>query len=114
VKLALNGISVACIIGERPVGRVTPQVLRVDVELEVDDRPSVTDELADAVDYAELTARIRGALVAAKCKMIERAARVVCDLCLTDARVSAVRATVVKSGAVPNLESAAATIEGRR
>ena len=111
MKLELNGIDVDCIIGERPDERTRPQRLRVDVVLTIGDRASETDELADTVDYAALTEEIRTALVAAKCKMIERAAKVVCDLCLAAAKVSAAKVRVVKSGAIPHLESAAAVVE---
>ena len=114
MKLDLNGIDVDCIIGERPEERVTPQRLRVDVTLEISDRVAETDELADTVDYAALTDRIRVALVAAKAKMIERAAKVVCETCLKDAKVAAVSAKVTKFGAIPHLESAAATFAFRR
>ena len=111
MKLELNGIDVDCIIGERPDERTHPQRLRVDVVLTIGDRASETDELADTVDYAVLTERIRVVLIAAKCRMIERAAKAVCDLCLTDEKVSAAKVRVAKSGAIPHLESAAAVIE---
>ena len=114
MKLELNGIDVECIIGERPDERTRPQRLRVDVVLMVDDKVAETDELADTVDYAALTERIRAALVEAKCRMIERAARVVADLCLKDAKVSAAKVRVVKGGAIPHLESAAAVIEAAK
>lgn len=111
MKLELNGIDVDCIIGERPDERTRTQRLRVDVVLMIGDKVAETDELADTVDYAALTERIRAALVAAKCRMIERAAKVVLDLCLADEKVSAVKVRVVKSSAIPHLESAAAVIE---
>ena len=111
MKLELNGIDVDCIIGERPEERTHPQRLRVDAVLTIGDRASETDELSDTVDYAALTERIREALVAAKCRMIERAAKVVLDLCLEDVKVSAAKVRVVKSGAIEHLESAAAVIE---
>lgn len=114
MKLELNGIDVECVIGERPDERTHPQRLRVDVVLTIGDTASESDELADTVDYAALTERIRAALVAAKCKMIERAAKVVADLCLKDAKVSAANVRVVKSGAIPHLESAAAAIEATK
>ena len=111
MKLELNGIDVECIIGERPDERTRPQRLRVDVVLTIGDSASETDELSDTVDYAALTERIRAALVEAKCRMIERAAKVVLDLCLADEKVSAANVRVVKFGAIPHLESAAAVIE---
>ena len=114
MKLKLNGIDVDCVIGERPDERSRLQRLRVGVELEIPATAAETDELADTVDYAALTERIRGVLAGAKCRMIERAARVVCEACLEDPRVAAVRASVVKPGAIPHLESAEAVYEQGR
>ena len=114
MKLELNGIDVDCIIGERPDERTRTQRLRVDVVLTIVDAVTETDELSDTVDYAALTESIRAALVAAKCRMIERAARVVCDLCLADAKVSEANVRVTKSGAIEHLESAAAVIEAAK
>ena len=114
MKLELNGIDVECIIGERPDERTKTQRLRVDVVLTIDDTAAETDELADTVDYAALTEEICTALVAAKCRMIERAAKVVCDLCLKDVKVSAAEVRVTKSGAIEHLESASAVIEATK
>ena len=112
MKLRLNGLAIDCIVGERPDERVREQELRVDVELEISDRAAETDELGDTVDYAALADRIRTALVAAKCKMIERAAKVAYDVCRTEAKVLSATVTVMKTGAVPGLESAAAVYSG--
>ena len=114
MKLRLNGLAIDCIIGERPDERVREQELRVDVELEIPDRAAETDELGDTVDYAALADRIRAALVAAKCKMIERAAKVVYDVCRTEAKVLSAAVTVTKAGAVPGLSSASAAYTGER
>ena len=114
MKLELNGIDVDCIIGERPDERTRTQRLRVDVVLTIGDTAAETDELADTVDYAAFTEGIRTALVEAKCKMIERAAKAVVDLCLADGKVSAAKVRVTKSGAIPHLESASAVIEAAK
>ena len=114
MKLELNGIDVDCIIGERPDERTRLQRLHVDVVLTIDDTAAETDELADTVDYAALTEGIRAVLVATQCKMIERAAKVVCDFCLKDAKVSAAKVCVTKSGAIEHLESASAVIEATK
>ncbi len=104
--LKLNGIDVDCVIGERPDERERLQRLRVDVAMEICDAAAQTDELSDTVDYAALAERIRAALVGAKCRMIERAAKVVHDVCVSDPKVKSAEVHVVKSGAVAHLESA--------
>ena len=114
MKLRLNGIEAECIIGERPDERVRTQTLRLDVELEIPDKAADTDELADTVDYAATADAIRTALAAAKCRMIARAAKVVCDLCMEDPKVLAASVRVEKRGAVLHLASAAATFAATR
>jgi len=114
MTLDLNGIDVDCIIGDRADERERAQRLTVDVRMEVDDGAADSDELCDTVDYAELTARVRTALVAARCRMIERAAKVVCDLCLADPKVRAATVRITKTGSVAHLASAAATCSATR
>lgn len=108
MKLELNGIEVECIIGERADERNRLQRLLVDVAMEIPDDAAASDALEDTVDYAELTELIRSELVAAKCRMIERAAHLVAEVCHRDPRVRFAEARVTKSGAVPHLVSATA------
>ena len=108
MTLRLEGLEVDCVIGERADERDRLQRLRVDVALEEPERPAETDELADAVDYAVLVERIRSALVSAKCRLVERAAKIVHGVCLADPHVSSARVSVTKAGAVPGLASATA------
>lgn len=110
MRLRLDGIDVDCVIGELPEERDRLQRLVVNAELEVPDAASESDEIADAVDYAALANSIRAALVDAKCRLIERAAKVVRDVCLADPRVSAARVSVTKAGAVAHLASATAVL----
>jgi dihydroneopterin aldolase len=107
--LELNGIDVDCIIGELPDERVRNQRLMVDVKLEIDEASAESDDLNDTVDYAALAESIRSALVSAECRMIERAAKVVHDVCMADAKVRSAAVKVTKSGAIRHLVSASAT-----
>lgn len=110
MKLKLNEIEVDCVIGERAEERMRLQTLKLDIELEIPDTASRSDDLADTVDYAALTQRIRSSLVAAKCRMIERAALVVAEVCMAENSVRCARVAVTKSGAIPHLRSATAEI----
>lgn len=112
MTLRLSGLSVDCIIGDLPEERNREQRLRIDAELEVPFAAALSDDLRDTADYAALAGRIRDALVAARCRMIERAAKVALDACLADANVLRARVRVTKCGAVPGLESAAAELAG--
>jgi dihydroneopterin aldolase len=108
MELRLSGLTVSCIIGERPDERTRLQELRLDVVLEIDPRAGETDSLADTVDYAALAERLRATLAAAECQMIERAARLAVDCCFEQPFVRVAEVTVTKTGAIAHLASASA------
>ena len=104
MTLKIDGIEVECIIGDLPEERTREQTLVVDAELEIPDRAAETDALADTVDYAAAAERVRAALKAGECRMIERAAKVAYDAVGT----GCVRVAVAKRGAVPGVAAARA------
>ncbi len=114
MTLELNGLEIDCVIGERPDERHRLQRLTVDLKLELPDDAARTDSLADTVDYAELGERVRRALVAAECRMIERAAYLAAECAMRNARVRACTARVEKCGAVAGLRSAVAEMTLKR
>ena len=114
MTLELNGLTVDCVIGERPEERLVTQKLRVDVTMEIGDAAAHSDELADTVDYAHLAQLIRDSLVWDKPKMLERAAKVVLDAVLLDDKVRYASVKVTKFGAIPYLESASVIYGGGR
>ena len=106
-QLKLNGIEVECIIGDQPEEREREQRLLVDVVLDIDlEDAAVSDCLDDTVDYSLLVGNIREALEDAQCRLLERAAGVVADVCLSDPRVERVTVGVRKFGSVSGLGSA--------
>ena len=109
--LKLNGIEVECILGDLPEERVREQKILVDLALALDlQSAGSSDRLDDTVDYALLVGDVREALEDAKCRLLERAAEIVADLCLSDPRVEKVTVSVRKFGSVPGLGSAEARI----
>ena len=109
--LRLNGLSVRCIIGDLPAERKARQTLRVDVAIDMPGKACLTDDIAHTADYAALAERVTAALVAAECRLLERAAKVALDACRSCAkRARAIEVTVTKRGAVRGLESASVTI----
>jgi dihydroneopterin aldolase len=106
-QLKLNGIEVECIIGDQPEERENEQRLLVDVALDIDlEDAAESDRLDDTVDYSLLVGNIREALEDAQCRLLERAAGVVADVCLSDPRVERVTVGVRKFGSVSGLGSA--------
>ena len=77
--------------------RANGQTFVADVALTVDDEASVTsDALADTVDYAALSERLRDVVAGEPVDLIETLAGRLADVCLSDARVLSVEVTVHK------------------
>ena len=109
--LKLNGIEVECILGDLPEERAREQKILVDLALALDlQSAGSSDSLDDTVDYALLVGDVREALEDAKCRLLERAAELVADVCLSDPRVEKATVSVRKFGGVPGLGSAEARI----
>ena len=109
MTLRLDVIDVECILGERPNERTVPRPVRIDLSLEVKDDAAESDELSDAADYAEIVEKVRAALVAARCRLVEKAAKVAAEACLAASdKVLSVVAAVTKSAPVPHLRGATA------
>ncbi len=106
-SLRINCIEVECILGDLPEERVREQKVLVDVELFMNlGAAGASDRLADTVDYAILVGNIREGLEDARCRLLERAAEVVADVCLVDPRVERVVVAIRKYGTVPGIASA--------
>ena len=109
--LKLNGLEVECILGDLPEERVREQKIQVDVALALDVTAAAeTDSLDETVDYALLVGEIRETLEEARCRLLERAAVCVADVCLADPRVERATVTVRKFAGVPGLASASVTV----
>lgn len=109
--LKINGIEVECVLGDLPEERTREQKILVDVSLELDlETAADSDSIDDTVDYALLVGNIREALEDAKCRLLERAAGLVADVCLEEPRVERAAVTVRKFGSVPGVASAAVTL----
>ena len=108
MKIYVDGIDVECIIGDLQREREAPQLVKVDVVLEVPDRAAESDDIADTADYAAVAERARSALASARCRLVEAAAGVVARACMEFPAVAGVVARVTKRGAVPGVESVTA------
>ena len=109
--LKINGIEVECVLGDLPEERTREQKIQVDVSLELDlEAAAASDSIEDTVDYALLVGNIREALEDARCRLLERAAGIVADVCLEDPLVERAAVTVRKFGSVSCVACAAVTL----
>ncbi|MCL1888147.1 MAG: dihydroneopterin aldolase [Kiritimatiellaeota bacterium] len=97
MTLTLKNLPITTILGAYPEERGTPQTILLTLALDGDfSKPAATDSLADALDYHALWLRLADLLNAAKPRLIEHAARLVADHCLTLPNVAAVTVTLEK------------------
>ena len=106
--ILLEGLRVECIVGDLPHERTFPQELFLDLELGCNLAPAAqSDALADTIDYVRVAHTVREALIAARCRMIERAAQIAIDAAFAaDPRIRTVRVTLRKPHALPGVVAA--------
>jgi len=114
VKCALHvdGISVECILGDRPEERLRPVAVCVDAEISFSmARCAATDMLEDAVDYTLAANAVSKALVEGRFRLVESAAYAVArTLMALDGRIDAVSVSVSKPGGIDGVRSVSAEI----
>lgn len=92
--------------------RQLPQTVRVDVDIALpSSRPFETGELADAIDYAAVVARIRQFADAHDHRLLERFAEALAALVLDEFGAQAVKLRVAKLGALPGVREIGVAIE---
>ena len=96
-RLAVTGIEVTAHHGVFDFERSQGQLFRVDLVLGVDTRAAAaSDDLADTVDYGQLTKEVVRAVHAEPVNLIETVAERVADVCLADHRVHWTQVTLHK------------------
>ena len=92
--------------------RQLPQTVRVDVDIAMpSSRPFETGELADAIDYAKVVARIREFAATHRHELLERFAEALAGLVLDEFGAQAVKLRVAKLGALPGVREIGVAIE---
>jgi len=109
-------------IGVHPPEHLTPQRIRINVDLGVEDdgarplsRAAVgRDDLSRVVDYEQLAASVRRIAASGHVRLVETLAERIAEACLVDPRVSLARVRVEKLDVFPDSASAGVEIERRQ
>jgi 7,8-dihydroneopterin aldolase/epimerase/oxygenase len=102
-RIFLHGLSAECIIGFIDWERQVKQTVVVDLELPVDCRhASLTDEVADTLDYKKVAKRVLEFIEASQFKLVETLAHRLALLILAEFAVEWVRISLNKPGAIRN------------
>ncbi len=114
-KVFIRNLHIQCILGVYDWERETPREVIVNVELGTDTEPaSRSDNLADCVDYDQLSKKIRALAERARRLTVEALAEDIANLCLGSSRVREATVRVEKPGAVAGADSAGVEIVRRK
>jgi 7,8-dihydroneopterin aldolase/epimerase/oxygenase len=114
-RIFLRGLTAECIIGFIDWERRVKQTVVIDLELPVDCRnASVTDEVADTIDYKKVAKRVLAFVEASEFKLVETVAQTLALLILEEFGIEWVRLSVNKPGAIRNSRDVGVTIERSR
>ena len=114
-RIFLRGLTAECIIGFIDWERRVKQTVVIDLELPVDCRnASVTDEVADTIDYKKVAKRVLAFVEASEFKLVETLAQTLALLILEEFGIEWVRLSVNKPGAIRNSRDVGVTIERSR
>lgn len=107
-------------IGVYPHEHTSPQRVRINIDLAVDDEAAIAglvvgpDDLTRVVDYEKVAIRVRAVVGAGHVRLAETLAERVAEACLLDARVRSARVRVEKLDIFPDSVSAGVEVERRR
>jgi dihydroneopterin aldolase len=114
-RIFLRGLTAACIIGFIDWERRVKQTVVVDLELPVDcGRASITDDVADTVDYKAVAKRVLAFIEASEFKLVESLAHRLALLLLEEFGLEWVRISLNKPGAIRNSRDVGVLLERTR
>ncbi len=114
-RIFLRGLTAECIIGFIDWERRVKQTVVVDLELPVDcRRASVSDDVADTVDYKKVAKRVLAFMEASELKLVETLAHRLALLLLEEFGLEWVRVSLNKPGAIRNSRDVGVVIERSR
>ena len=114
-RIFLHGLTVECVIGFIDWERRVKQTVVLDIELPVDcRRASLTDEVADTLDYKKVAKRVQAFVAASEFKLVETLAHRVALVILEEFPVEWVRVALNKPGAIRDSRDVGVVIERSR
>lgn len=114
-RVFVRDLQLQALIGIYPHERVTPQTVRINMELWVPETPGQPPKsYAEVVCYEQLVGRARELLAQGHVDLVETLAERLAELCLADSRVLRVRIGVEKPDAIAEAAGVGVEIERSR
>jgi 7,8-dihydroneopterin aldolase/epimerase/oxygenase len=114
-RIFLHGLTAECIIGFIDWERRVRQSVVLDIELPVDcRRASLSDEVADTLDYKKVAKRVQAFVEGSEFKLVETLAHRVALMVLEEFALEWVRVSLNKPGAIRSSRDVGVVIERTR
>lgn len=108
----LRELKIETLIGIYPWEKKVPQNLQLDLEIALpNSRACATDDIADAVDYAEIVRHIQHAITSRHFNLLEALAEHIAQILLTDFNAPWVKVSVAKLNAISGSRMVGISIE---
>ncbi|MDE0883285.1 MAG: dihydroneopterin aldolase [Myxococcota bacterium] len=104
-KILINGLKVDCVVGILPAERTRQQLLRLNLELDVDfNSIQHAQDYESIVDYGAVSSALRALISRGEYLLLETLAEEACAMIFKDYAVSAIRLTIEKPEAVEHAD----------
>lgn len=114
-RIFIKNLRAHGILGIYPHERITPQSIRISMEIFVNTRKAAaTDDLTYSVSYSDLAQKVKLHAETAQRLTVEALAADIADICLAEPGVQKVIVCIEKPDAFPNAESVGVQIERAR
>jgi 7,8-dihydroneopterin aldolase/epimerase/oxygenase len=114
-RTIVRGLVLSSSVGVYDEERLAPQPIRVDLELTVlSPNDPMAEDLAQVVDYAALTGRVRDLVGSRHFDLVETLAEALAALCLEDERVISARVRIEKPNAIADAAGVGVELERAR
>jgi 7,8-dihydroneopterin aldolase/epimerase/oxygenase len=113
-KIFISGLRVEAMIGIYPDERVSSRPVEIDLEIGVPgEQVFRSGDVADTVDYAAVSERIRAELARVRWGLLEQMSEAIAGIVLDEFRAPWVRVTIVKPGVLGDGVKVGVSIERR-
>lgn len=110
--LKIKNLKLKTILGVHSWEEKVDREIVVNVELESNSTKSLeSDEISDAIDYDEISSKIKNLIATTRFKLVEKMAQQVMNLIMQDSRIIRCKLEIDKLGAVESLDSFSVTLE---